>query len=89
MKLLAQFGPEVSTLQWTYYTGTLQDYFVFPDVFRSEVCKGLNFKLVRDALVERGWLKLDPSGKPRNMRLSGNRQKRLYHIQSTILDGEG
>lgn len=65
------------------------EFYVFPEVFRKEICKGLDPTLVKKALVSRGLLVLDSEKKPPKVRLPGTtKQTRMYHFPPEILGCE-
>jgi hypothetical protein len=58
-------------------------FYVFPEVFRNEVCNGLSFKDVVRILISNKYLRTEKDGTPQ-INLSG---RRVYHIVN-ILGGE-
>lgn len=62
------------------------EYFVLPEVFRTEVCKGFDHRAVCRMLVERGALKTDPGHYTEQQRLPGIGPTRCYHVTPKILD---
>jgi putative DNA primase/helicase len=64
------------------------DYFLFPEVFASEVCEGLDAQAVKRLLLDRQYLVPGKDGcltvKPR---VPGNGTPRLIHLRGTILEG--
>lgn len=65
------------------------EYFVFPEVFRTEICAGLDAKFAAKVLVERGLILPGKDGKavcPHKP--PGMKTMRLYHFSATVLDGE-
>jgi len=64
---------------------TQQEYFVFSEVFRDEICKGFNPKSVTELLIARGLLMLDSDGGPtRSERLPGIGKSRVYRFKPEI-----
>jgi uncharacterized protein (DUF927 family) len=65
-------------------------YYVFPEVFRREICQGMDAKEVAKVLLERGFLIPGNDGKPQSVqRLPGiATPTRVYLITSAILSGE-
>jgi putative DNA primase/helicase len=63
-----------------------QEYFVLPEVFRNEVCKGYNPKTVTRLLVERGLLVTDGEASvTRKERLPGIGLMRVYRFTPDIV----
>ncbi|MFI5364361.1 MAG: DUF927 domain-containing protein [Candidatus Binatia bacterium] len=66
------------------------EFFVFPQVFKSELCKGYDATALAKELVKRGLLVPDSDGKPQkrhHLPGSGKRKPRVYHFTSAILSG--
>ena len=64
------------------------EYFVFPEVFRDEICAGLDATFVAKELAARKYLVVDGAGKRQEgVRLPGIGTKRVYHLISAILGG--
>jgi uncharacterized protein (DUF927 family) len=70
------------------YRRTLDDgmiFYVYPETYRAEICKGLDAAYVSKVLNKHGILRLDAHGKPLNTRLPGiSKPIRLYHISDKI-----
>lgn len=66
----------------------LFEYFVFPEAFKNEVCKGLNPDFVARVLKEAGHLKHDRDRYTCKPRLPGIGLSRVFHILPSILEGE-
>jgi putative DNA primase/helicase len=62
------------------------EYLFLPEIFRFEVCKGFDYKLVCKALDERGFLRRDAAGFQKQLKYGGV-QIRPYWISSRILTG--
>ncbi|MFC0169668.1 DUF927 domain-containing protein [Pseudoduganella danionis] len=63
-----------------------QEYFVFSEVFRDEICKGFNPKTVTRLLVDRGLLMTDSDGSAtRKERLPGMGPARVYRFKPEIV----
>jgi len=66
------------------------EYYVLPEVWRSEVCNGVDSRMIARALEGRGLLipgndgKLASTHKP-----SGPKAIRLYHLAASILESDG
>ena len=70
-------------------TRKAQEYLVFPEVFRRELCAGCSHRLVLKELEARGYLKRTPpdmTEKP-YIRVLG-RSLRMYCIRAAILEGD-
>lgn len=69
-----------------------QEYFVLPEVFKSEICKGFNAKTVTRLLIERGLLMTegegDKAGATRKERLPGLGLVRCYRFKPGIIGVE-
>lgn len=66
--------------------GTEQEYFVLPEVFKKEICKGFNPKSVTRLLVERNLLMTDgASSATRKERLPGLGLVRCYRFRPGIV----
>jgi uncharacterized protein (DUF927 family) len=65
------------------------EYYVYSEVFRNVICKGLDYNAVIKLLVERGYMHRGDGrhiGQPKRLLPEGN--KRVYHIFSSIFDDE-
>lgn len=83
-----QFGDRVHPAE---AEGVEYEYFIFTEVFKTEVCKGFDPKLVARLLIERGLLV--PEGKnnaglTRNERLPGLGLTRVYRFKPGIVSIE-
>jgi Superfamily II helicase and inactivated derivatives len=66
------------------------EFIVFPETYTREMCAGLNSQYVTQTLIDRGYLELEPNGKPQvRRRLPGMPQARVYHFTSPILADTG
>jgi len=68
------------------------EHWIFPSVFRDEVCGGIRQKTVTDALLKFNYLKIDESDTEnrRNKRCSiDGKQQRVYVICGSIFDESG
>lgn len=63
------------------------EFYVFPNLFRSEICKGLDHRLVEQVCIKHKYLSPSPDGAPtRAERLPGAvKTKRCYRFKSEIL----
>lgn len=75
------------TISVRYQEGVHIEYFILPDAFRTEVCKGYDHKAVLDVLLQHGCLK---PGKGRShdtrQRLPGIGNSRCYQISPKLFD---
>lgn len=62
------------------------EYYVFPTIFESEVCKGFDYRVVCRLLAERGVLITEGQSFKRKERLPGGEHPRCYRITSKIFD---
>jgi putative DNA primase/helicase len=63
-----------------------QEYFVFSEIFRDEICKGFNPKTVTRLLVEQGLLLTDSDGgATRKERLPGMGMARVYRFKPEVV----
>jgi putative DNA primase/helicase len=63
-------------------------YYVLPQVFRCEVCKGLDAKMVARVMMERGWLLHEPDRLTTNVRIPGEGMQRVHVIPPEFLSGD-
>jgi uncharacterized protein (DUF927 family) len=65
-------------------------YFILPEVWKNEVCRGYDPKALAKAMIGRGLLTPDPDGRhhAKLERVPGYRKMRVYHIPAAILDGD-
>ncbi len=65
----------------------LMEYFVLPEVWRSEVCAGFDHRAVARAMAERGLLLPSPDGRiQRKERVGGPDTNWVYRITAAIFD---
>jgi len=60
-------------------------YYVLPQVFRSEVCKGLDVRMVAKTMSRRGWLLHERDRLTTNVRIPGEGPLRVYVIAPDFL----
>jgi putative DNA primase/helicase len=61
-------------------------YYIFPEIYKNEVCKGLNYKQVTKYLLERNLLVADAQGRSvESKHLPDIGKVRVYHITGEIL----
>lgn len=60
-------------------------YYVLPEAYRDEICKGLDSRIASKILIEQGWLETDSDGKAtRPIRLPGMPRTRCYVFTQKI-----
>ncbi len=64
------------------------EYYVYPEVFRSEVCKGHDAKAVAKLLAARGFLRMDGKHHAPKVTLPGEGSKRVFHLLPAIFGDE-
>lgn len=64
--------------------GVSVEYFVLPEVFRVEVCRGFDVDAVCRVLLERGCLVVEPGRHTVTARLPGMGKGRCYHIAPAV-----
>ena len=68
---------------------TTVEYYIFSEVFRTEICKGFDYQAVARALREGGHLKTDGEGRfDYKARLPGVGEVRCYRIKPSIFEVE-
>jgi uncharacterized protein (DUF927 family) len=73
---------------WRQYNNGAWDYFIPPEVWKNEVCKGLNAKTIAGELYRKGIL-LGTGGKTSTtVNIDGIGKVRVYHLTSAILAEE-
>jgi putative DNA primase/helicase len=65
---------------WTYY--------ILTEVWRREVCKGLDAKAVAGAMAERGWLLKEGRNLTRKERIPGEGNQRVHVIPPAFLSAD-
>ena len=63
------------------------EFYVLPEVFRQEVCKGHDYKAVAKILAEQGFLMIDGQNLTRKERLPVMGLTRCYRITPKLLGG--
>jgi putative DNA primase/helicase len=65
-------------------------FYVLPEIFKSEICAGLDYSFVARVCVAHGWIEMDKEGNPtRAERLPGNSKKgttRCYKFTSKVIE---
>lgn len=73
---------------WRRGQGDERIWLVLPQMWRSEVCAGLDPVLTARILAEHGMLKRDPTGKFQRSERTPSGVKRVYTVNANILEGE-
>jgi len=64
-------------------------YFILPEAWRKELCKGYDSGLVADQMAKKGYLQKSTDGKLQDRRtLPGLVNQRCYHLLPTVMGGE-
>ena len=81
--------PTINRAGFRRNTDNGQEFYVFPEVFKAEICKGLDRTLVARLLIERGLVYPDKDGKKAVTvhKPPGCKAMRLYHFTPAILGG--
>jgi uncharacterized protein (DUF927 family) len=64
------------------------EYLVLPEVFKTEVCKGYNYRAVLKELDKRGFLAHDPENMTIKPRLPELGSVRVYCVRAAIVNGD-
>jgi len=64
-----------------------QEYFVLPEVYRNEICKGYDHKTVSKLLIKNGMLDPGPKSATRSERLPGIGNISCYRFKPSVLTG--
>lgn len=63
----------------------LAEYFIFPETFKSEICKGFNYRDVAKLLVSKGYMVPGDGGRPQHkVNLPHEGWMRVFHILPSI-----
>jgi putative DNA primase/helicase len=65
---------------WTFY--------ILPEVWRREVCKGIDAKAVASAMAERGWLAREGKHMTCKARIPGEGHQRVYVVSPAFLSAD-
>jgi putative DNA primase/helicase len=65
--------------------GDREVFHIFPDVFRKQICKGLDYRSVEDVLINEGFMMVDKDGKRLPKKQIHGARIRMYSIFSEIL----
>jgi uncharacterized protein (DUF927 family) len=61
------------------------EYYVLPEVFKTEICKGFDHKVISKLLADSGFLLMDGRQYTRKERLPGQGNMRCYRVTSKLL----
>lgn len=65
-------------------------YIVFTEVFRKEICQGLDYRVASRYLLRKGWLKAHDSGCMAKVRIPGSKNpRRVYLFTEKIWEEDG
>jgi len=66
------------------------EYYVYSEMFKTEVCSGMDYKAVARLLLSKGYMRGDPDGKriQPQVVLPGEGKRRVFHILPTIWNDE-
>ncbi|MGH8729784.1 MAG: DUF927 domain-containing protein, partial [Burkholderiales bacterium] len=65
------------------------EWFVYPNVFKTEVCKGFDPRAVSRLLLARGFLNpADKDHAARSLKLPGEGQRRVYHVLPALMESD-
>lgn len=64
------------------------EFFAYPEVFKTEICKGFDYKAVARLLIDRGFMKGDGKNLQPKVNLPGEGRKRIFHILPAIWESE-
>jgi uncharacterized protein (DUF927 family) len=63
------------------------EFIIFREVFRTDVCQGFDYRMVAHALEQRGFLKRQPPDLTISVRISNFPDPRAFCIKASILEG--
>lgn len=64
------------------------EYYIYPEVFKAEVCKGMDYKAVGRMLVDKGYMRADGKHLQPKVSLPGEGARRVFHILPTLWGDE-
>jgi uncharacterized protein (DUF927 family) len=65
--------------------GERWEYYVLPQTWQQEVCKGLDAKAIAQAMANRGWLRTDGSRLTHKPHIPGHGSMRVYLVTANFL----
>lgn len=84
----ADARPVLNRAGWRRGHGDRRAWMVLPEVFKGEICSGLDAVATARILADRGMLKRDPEGKfQRSEREPGGSTLRVYVVTAAVLEG--
>jgi uncharacterized protein (DUF927 family) len=73
---------------WRRSDGDQWTYFVLPEMWKSEVCRGIDGEMTAKAMADRGWLKRDGKNLTCKVTIPENSRPRVYVVSGALLDGD-
>ncbi|MBI3480339.1 MAG: DUF927 domain-containing protein [Nitrosomonadales bacterium] len=64
------------------------EYYVYPEVFKAEICSGMDYKAVARLLIDKGYMRPDGKHLQPKVALPGEGKRRVFHILPTLWDDE-
>ena len=64
------------------------EYYVYSEVFKTEVCNGMDYKAVARLLIDKGYMRADGKHLQPKVSLPGESARRVFHILPTIWSDE-
>ncbi len=64
------------------------EYYVYSEVFKTEVCSGMDYKAVARLLIDKGYMRADGKHLQPKVSLPGESARRVFHILPTIWNDE-
>jgi uncharacterized protein (DUF927 family) len=78
--------PAMNRAGWRSGKGAAREWLIPPEIWKAEICGGLDFKMVARTLAERGMLERAGDGFQPVRRIDGA-PKRVYVVNASIFDG--
>lgn len=60
------------------------EYYVYPEVFKTEMCSGMDYKAVARLLIDKGYMRPDGKHLQPKVALPGEGTRRVFHILPTL-----
>lgn len=64
------------------------EYYVYSEVFKAEVCSGMDYKAVARLLIDKGYMRADGKHLQPKVSLPGESARRVFHILPAIWNDE-
>lgn len=64
------------------------EYYVYSEVFKTEVCSGMDYKAVARLLIDKGYMRADGKHLQPKVSLPGESARRVFHILPSIWNDE-